>query len=180
MTLTSVGGEPAVFVRGERAYVGSPEFSDPGRRDGHELFDVTEITARRIAAQRLELSAAVWERAAGGRPLGLMLVAHSSLPDLRSMGETPVRVNNGAVAELISLAPSAGGTEIVVRIRPWGLPAMWPVGLRVCALGVIREASVPAGLVLPRQVFRRGLRRLRAEGAIDPLGRLVVLTSRGR
>ncbi|MFC7218543.1 hypothetical protein ACFQLX_10245 [Streptomyces polyrhachis] len=178
MTVTSIGSEPAILVRDDRAYVGCPEFFDPERLIGDEFFDVTETTARRLATQRFELASAIWEMDAGGRLQALMLIARSSMTDLIAMGDAPVRVNHGARADLVSLAPSPGGTEIVVRVKPWELPAMWPLGLRIHALGVIRAASVPAGLLLPRIDYRRGLRRFTSTGAIDPLGRLVVLTRR--
>ncbi|NGN65075.1 hypothetical protein G5C51_14360 [Streptomyces sp. A7024] len=176
MTVAGVEPESQIVVVGQRAYTGSQEFFEPGRSAPDEVFEVTDLTMKRVHAQRLEITSVGWERDAGGRPRALMITAHSSLPDLMCLGDAPVRLNNGAVADLVSLEPVDDGTRIVVRILPWTLPERpWPVGLRVTALGVTREAAVPAGLELPEVRYRRRLRRHAARGATDPLGRLVVL-----
>ncbi|MQY15739.1 hypothetical protein SRB5_59290 [Streptomyces sp. RB5] len=127
---------------------------------------------RRAPVRRLDLMAAFWAHGRG-RDRVLMLLAHSSLPAAAHAG---VRLGHGVPADLVSLAPSPGGAAIVVRVHPRDLPPMWPVSLRVGD----REAVVPAGMTLPPQTFRRGLRRYRSTGAVDPLGRFVVVTERGR
>ncbi|WP_419995427.1 hypothetical protein [Streptomyces boninensis] len=167
-----------VVVIGQQAYTGSQEFFDPERSAPDTAFEVTDLTMKRVYEQRLEIASVAWERDPGGRPRALLITAYSSLPDLMCLGDAPVRLNHGAEPDLVSLEPTPDGegTAISVRILPWALPERpWPVGLRVTALGVTREAVVPAGLALPELRYRRRLRRHAVGGATDPLGRLVVL-----